>query len=426
MTITNGTASSFHEAAADLVPQLRKRAVEAERERRLPAETIANLRDLGILRAFVPRVYGGDERSMSEVLDAMTELGTGCASTAWVASLLAIHNIAVCWLERQGQEDIFGAGPDVILSSSVAPTGTLDRTAGGFQIDGKWRFSSGVDHASWIMLGANLKVESAPSEYFLCFVRASEVTLVDDWHVAGLRATGSQSLELKEIFVPNHRALLLRAVRDGTAAGLALHPNPFYHLPWDSVFASAFPPAALGTAIAMLEGFREYSGSRASVFSGKGFRTNAGSAMRLAEAATQIDAARLLFRRDLAALDRLAREGGPSSSCMAQRIAYDVPFIIDACSRAILRLFRGSGARAVHECNPLQRYFRDIHVMTQHATMDMDRAGEAYGRTLLQNPTLALGARDPVQGAEAETEYAATSLMPIAFLDNGGERAAAI
>lgn len=388
------TSGALRQAVLDLVPNLRRRADEAERERRLPAETLSDLRDVGLFRAFVPRVYGGDERILSEVLDVTTDLAVGCASTAWVGSLIAIHNIAVCWLEKKGQEEIFGDQPDVVVTSSVAPTGTLVRGPGGFRLSGRWGFSSGVDHASWVMVGANLQQEvaSLPPDYFLCFARANEVTLIDDWHAAGLCATGSKSLELREIFIPDHRALLLRSVAEGTAPGLALHANPFYRLPWNLVFTAAFPPAALGTAVAMLEEFREHTASRVSRFSGRGFRTNVGSAMRVAEAAAQIDAARLVFARDLGALDRLALDGGRLDPGAAERIAYDIPFVVDACSRAVLQLFRGSGARALFEGNPLQRHFRDIHAMTQHAAMDMDRASEIYGQALIHNSTLGLGA----------------------------------
>jgi alkylation response protein AidB-like acyl-CoA dehydrogenase len=388
--------STFRQAILDLVPEVRKRADAAERERSLPAETIASLREAGLFRAFVPRVHGGDQRKLLEVFDAMTDLAVGCASTAWVGSLVAIHNIAACWLDRAGQNEIFAEGPDVLIASSVAPTGTLVLADGGLRLGGRWRFSSGVDHASWIMLGANIRtgVASPPVDYFLTFVRASEVMLIDDWQVSGLRATGSKSLELKDVFVPNRRALLLRTVAEGTAAGLSLHEQPFYRLPWNPLFISAFPPAALGIALAMMDGFREYTASRVSSYSGRMFRTNAGSAMRMAEAAARIDAARLVFRRDVAALDRCAQEGGALSTATLERIPYNVPFVVDACSRAVLELFRGSGGRALHESNPFQRYFRDVHAMTQHAAMDTDAAGETYGRALFLNPALSFGARE--------------------------------
>ncbi|HEY3517814.1 MAG TPA: acyl-CoA dehydrogenase family protein [Gammaproteobacteria bacterium] len=386
----------FRQAVVELIPEIRQRADAAERERRLPAETMASLRKAGLFRAFVPRVYGGDERALAEVLDTATELAAGCPSTAWVGTLFAIHNIAACWLEKRGQDEIFADGPDVLVASSVAPMSTLVRADGGFRLAGKWSFSSGIEHASWIMVGATLKPDSgaAAPDYVFAFVRASDVTLIDDWHVSGLRATGSKSIELKDVFVPHHRVVLLKTVQDGTAPGLALHKQPFYRLPWYPVFICAFPAAGLGTAIAMLEGFRDYIRSRVDGFSGVAFQTTSGSAARMAEAAAEIDAARLVFRRDVAALDRAAQENRPLHPGESERIMYDAPFIMDACSRAVVRLFRGSGGKALYENNPLQRHFRDIHAMTQHVAMDLDRAGETYGRLLFQNNQLALGARE--------------------------------
>ena len=386
----------FRQALLELVPAVRMRAEAAEKERRLPAETVAGLRKAGLVRAFVPRTYGGDERTLIEVLDAATDLAAGCPSTAWVGALFAMHNLAACWLEKRGQDEIFADGPDVLVASAVAPTGALVPTDGGFSLTGKWAFASGVEHAYWIMVGANLKAESAngPAEYAFSFVRTEDVTVVDDWHVAGLRATGSKSLELRSVFVPQHRVVRVRSVHEGTAPGLAIHKQPFYRLPWYPVFICAFPAVGLGTALAMLEGFREHTKSRVDNFSGLAFQTNAGSAARMAEAAAKIDAARLVFRRDVAALDRAAQEGRPLAPGEAERIMYDAPFVMDACSRAVLELYRGSGGRAVYESNPLQRHFRDIHAMTQHVAMDLDRAGETYGRLLFQNAALALGARD--------------------------------
>jgi 3-hydroxy-9,10-secoandrosta-1,3,5(10)-triene-9,17-dione monooxygenase len=389
-------AKSFRQAVVDLVHDARRRADAAERDRKVPAETMASLRKAGLFRAFVPRVYGGDERALSEVLDAMTDLAAGCPSTAWVGALCAMHNIAACWLEKRGQDEIFADGPDVLVASSVAPMGALVPADGGFRLAGKWSFASGVEHASWIMLGATLKSESAsaPPDYAFCFVRASEVALIDDWHVAGLRATGSKSLELKDVLVPRHRVVLLKTVQDGSAPGLAIHTQPFYRLPWYPVFICAFPAVGLGTAIAMLEGFREYIRSRVDSFSGAAFQTMAGPAARIAQAAAEIDAARLVFRRDVAALDRAAQENRPLRPGESERIMYDAPFVMDACSRAVVQLFRGSGGKVLYDDNPLQRHFRDIHAMTQHVAMDLDRGGETYGRLLLQNCELALGARE--------------------------------
>jgi alkylation response protein AidB-like acyl-CoA dehydrogenase len=384
----------IRQAVADLLVDVRQRVEAADENRAVPAETMASLRKAGLFRAFVPRVYGGDERTLTEVLDAMTDLAGACPSSAWVGALFAIHNIVACWLERKGQDEIFGDGPDVLVASSVAPMGALAPAAGGFRLAGKWSFSSGVEHASWLIVGATLHSESAPPDYVFCFVRTADVTVVDDWHVAGLRATGSKSVELNDVFVPRHRVVLLKTVQDGTAPGLAIHKQPFYRLPWYPVFICAFPAIGLGTAIAMLEGFREHIRARVDGFSGVAFKTTTGSAVRMAEAAAALDAARLVFRRDVAALDHAAQEDRPLRPGESERIMYDAPFIMDACSRTAVQLLRGSGGKALYESNALQRQFRDIHAMTQHVAMDLDRAGETYGRLLFQNAELALGARE--------------------------------
>lgn len=384
----------IRQAVADLLADVRQRVEAADENRAVPAETMASLRKAGLFRAFVPRVYGGDERTLTEVLDAMTDLAGACPSSAWVGTLFAIHNIVACWLERKGQDEIFGDGPDVLVASSVAPMGALAPAAGGFRLAGKWSFSSGVEHASWLIVGATLQSKSAPPDYVFCFVRTADVTVIDDWHVAGLRATGSKSVELNDVFVPRHRVVLLKTVQDGTAPGLAIHKQPFYRLPWYPVFICAFPAVGLGTAVAMLEGFREHIRARVDGFSGVAFKTTTGSAVRMAEAAAALDAARLMFRRDVAALDRAAQEDRPLRPGESERIMYDAPFIMDACSRTAVQLLRGSGGKALYESNALQRQFRDIHAMTQHVAMDLDRAGETYGRLLFQNAELALGARE--------------------------------
>jgi alkylation response protein AidB-like acyl-CoA dehydrogenase len=386
------TSTSLRQTITPLIPSIRLRSDAAERERRVAPESMTELRDAGLFRAFVPRLYGGDERSLTEVLDVATDLAAACPSTAWVGTLFAVHNIAACWLDKRGQDEIFAARPDALIASSVAPMGTLVERDGGFALAGKWSFASGVEHAEWTMLGANLALPAGPPDYAFAFVRAAEARLVDDWHVAGLRGTGSQSLELADVFVPRHRVVQLKHVHDGTAPGFTVHEHPFYRLPWQPVFICAFPAAALGTALAMLDGFRRQIAARVDGFSGLAFKTTAGSAVRIAEAAATIDAARLMFRRDVAALDRAARGSQPLRPGDAERIMYDAPFIMDACSRAVLQLFRGSGGKALHESNPLQRHLRDIQAMAQHVAMDLDRAGETYGKLLFENESLWLGA----------------------------------
>jgi len=413
---TRGTSSTvqrrggvlFNNSIPRLVEGIRAKGAQTEHQRCVSDETIRDLRDAGLFRAFVPRRCGGDERIPSEVYEAVIELARGCASTAWVASLLSVHSFSIALLERAGQDDMLAAGPDLLISSSVAPMGIAERVEGGFRLSGRWSFVSGVDHAQWLMLGAAIKDEPAcppspgastfpgfSSQNSLFFLPAADCRVHDDWDVAGLCGTGSKAIEVKAAFVPMRHVLSLVAVNRGVAPGLALDDGPYYRVPWFPLFHSAFPPVAIGTALAMLDGFRAYTNCRVSSFSGKGYHTNAGPRVRLAEAAAQVDAARALYRRDVATLDNCAK-GEPLPRGVPERIVYDAACIVHACSRAIDQLYCGSGGRAIYRSSPLQRQFRDIHAITQHVMADLDTYSEAYGKALLENPDFAFGAAGSV------------------------------
>ena len=388
---------TVHERVLELVPALRERASATEQLRRIPDESIAALRDAGVFRALVPARHGGLEIPPPLLWPSLIEVARACSATGWVASLLAIHGFMLARFDPRAQDEVWAAGPDALAASGVAPSGTGVATTDGVRVTGRWSYASGVDHCAWAILNVHVRDERAPeaspaSTFVL--IPAADFTVEDDWHVAGLRGTGSKSVELNDVFVPRHRVVLLKTVQDGTAPGLAIHRQPFYRLPWYPVFICAFPAVGLGTAIGMLEGFRSHIRARVDGFSGVAFQTTAGSAVRMAAAAAEIDAARLVFRRDVAALDQAAQEDRPLRPGESERIMYDAPFIMDACSRATLALFRGSGGKALYDSNPLQRHFRDLHAMTQHVAMDLDRAGETYGRLLFQNADLALGARE--------------------------------
>jgi 3-hydroxy-9,10-secoandrosta-1,3,5(10)-triene-9,17-dione monooxygenase len=374
--------TTFRERMRELAPALRTRAVDAEIARRVPAESIAELATAGMFRALVPRRFGGDERDVADVFAGALELARGCSSTAWCGSLFAVHSYLATRFDPIAQEELWADGPDTHVASSLAPVGKVTPVADGFLLRGRWSFVSGVDHCKWLLLGAP---SPAPhTGLFMCLVRASSCTIEDDWDVAGLRATGSKSVVIEELLVPPAFAAPL--ITPEPSAGQRLHASPLYLLPPRPIFTSAFPPVAIGTAIANLEAFRDYIAERVSVFTGQATRLNAGPALRLAEAAAAIDAAAALYFRDLGEISAAARSDGDLPATSVERINYNVAYAVDTCSRAVYRLWRGSGGKALHVSNPLQRFFRDLHAMTQHAVLDMDVGGESYGKALLERP----------------------------------------
>ena len=153
-------------------------------------------------------------------LDAAAELGRGCPSTAWCYGLWAAHAWLVGHWPLRAQEEVFGDGPEVLLSSSLnVGKATCERVEGGYYLTGRWEFSSGCDHAGWVMLGA-----PGIGDRSWVLVPRSDFEIDDTWFVSGLRGSGSKDIVTDNAFIPQHRVLDVNLAGNGDWTGLG-HPR---------------------------------------------------------------------------------------------------------------------------------------------------------------------------------------------------------
>src|SRR5581483_6714922 len=209
--------------ARTLVPILARREAETAAARDVPAATVADYHAAGILRVLQPRQFGGLQLPF-DVFSAIIEILTeGCASSAWVYAVLAEHQWIIASLPEQGQRDVWEEDAAAVASSSLAPRETAVACDGGWRLSGRFPFSSGCTHAQWAIIGARCPhADGAVATRYL-LVPMGEIEIIDDWHVLGLRGTGSRSLLQHDVFVPVHRTVLLRDLLDGTPPGASVH-----------------------------------------------------------------------------------------------------------------------------------------------------------------------------------------------------------
>src|SRR5438270_2521698 len=232
--------------ARALIPRLAKRAPAATAARRLPAETIAEYRDAGILRILQPKRFGGLQGRFSLFSRIVEELTYGCASSAWVYAVLCEHQWVVACYPEQAQIDVWGDNPDAVASSSLAPRAAAKRATGGWRLSGRYTFSSGCDYAQWAIVGAFLGEMGDPAHVAYLLVPLAEIEIVDDWHVLGLRGTGSKSLVLHDVFVPEHRSVMVHDLFAGTPPGRLVHPDyPVLRAPRGFLVSYSLPPVAI-------------------------------------------------------------------------------------------------------------------------------------------------------------------------------------
>src|SRR5579864_1864205 len=216
MNVTTVAQSDVHAQAVAAADEFGARVLETERLGRLPDQTVARLIEMDVPRMVMPRQWEGLELGFPLVVDFVMTLAHGCMSTAWCAALYAEHPWILAHLDEQAQADVWTSGPNVPVCMSVAAFGQGRRVDGGLELTGTWPFVSGCDHAPWFMVSTQWTSETsdapAPWSGGLCLVPRGDVTIDhESWHVAGLRGTGSKTLHVDRVFVPEHR------IRDSVA-----------------------------------------------------------------------------------------------------------------------------------------------------------------------------------------------------------------
>ena len=369
--------------ARTLVPALRLRTAATHAARDVVPETIADFHRLGILRINQPRCFGGLQLRyslFSRIVEALTE---GCASSAWVYAVLGEHQWLIASYPLQAQIDVWGDEPGAVASSSLAPRATAERTTGGWRLSGMFPFSSGSTHARWAIVGAFLGKQGDPASTAYLLVPFTDIEIVDDWHVLGLNGTGSRSLKLLDVFIPDHRCVMTADLFAGTVPGAAVHPDyPLLRAPRGLMVNYSLPPVAIALGRHALAVALESLRARVS----RGITAMAASEfvqMTVAEAAAAIDAATLTMHsgRDLA--EALVEKGEPIPPEFVMRTRRDMTHAQHQVQAAVERLVEVCGARSVYDTEPLASIRRDLLTVLTHNIASRQAAMGAWGKWAL-------------------------------------------
>jgi alkylation response protein AidB-like acyl-CoA dehydrogenase len=376
------------ERAREMVPVLRERAVQAERERRLPAETDAAFRDAGFYRALQPARYGGLELEYGAQTAFARELGRGCASSAWVGGILASHGWMIGMFPDEAQVEIWGADPDVAIATSFLPVGVVVErrgTAGreGLRIGGRWRFSSGVDWCRWAILLVPVPPpggEGAPDPVF-AIVDLNDCRVEDTWNSAGLNGTGSNDIVVDGIDIPPHRMMYVTALRGDATPGAEANDNFIYRLPLYAVFPFCIIGPALGAARGALETVIEDLGSRRPV-SGADLTRLATVHQRIGRATALVDSADAVVAQIRAGINSKGRAGEAFGMEERARYRLNLGHVAQSCCDAVDTLLPLTGGRGLETTHPMQRAWRDVHAVAQHMGLVWDVQTGLYGNVL--------------------------------------------
>jgi len=379
-SFTDVTYDEAMARARALVPALRERADAAEAGREMQKETLEDLHRTGLLRFHQPRRWGGMELPFVSLFDVPAEVGRGCASTAWNVANLSVHHWMLALYDERAQEEVWSKNPDALIASGIAyPQGRGRRVDGGFVVSGLWNFSSGVDASDWNMLAVMVRDGDRVVDHRMCLVPRNEYEIVDDWHVLGMRSTGSKSVKASEVFVPEHRALSMYLARGGSEfPGARVNSNPLYRVPLSALGSHCLSAAGVGNAQAALELTIEAIKERSTSYTAMRMRDFQAVQLRVGRAGAMIDAARLVIRTDCFDAERIAHEGRAPTMEEKLRFKRNVAWAMEQCTEAVDTLHALAGANGIYDRYPIQRLFRDQHALAAHIGFSWDAQGAPW------------------------------------------------
>ena len=292
--------------ARALAPKLRERALRAERDRNIPRESVEEYIDAGLIRTIMPKRWGGYEHDHEVAFNIAIELGRStCGSSAWCLNYLSDHAGILAHFPDEAQHDVWSRNGDACIATSAAPTGKAEAASGGYRLDGQWSWASGIRHSQWIMIGGLVhRAGEHHPDMRLFLVPTSDLKVLDTWYCAGLRGTGSNTVELAGVFVPEHRSVSFSKLRDAVSPGSKINTAPIYRTPFIAVHTYALLGPALGLARGGYADFVAWTRQRYLTYTALNVAQHVPVQIRVAEIAAQIDAAELLARRCFA----IARE----------------------------------------------------------------------------------------------------------------------
>ncbi len=388
----------IRDAVHDLMPLIRKNALEGERLGMVPRETVEALQKTGLFLASIPVELGGYGLGARDLAEILVEVGRGDGGTAWVTMIASGHTRIALTLPDKAIAEIYEQaatwpGPTIAGGSLFSEKiQKAEKVEGGMIVKagGKWLFASGSKHAKFAAVGIDFE-EDGERQRGMVLLEHGQYQIVDDWHVMGMTASSSNSLTTTEdVFVPEYRFLDLSEFPERLGSFRKRYSGLGYSLNALGVMLTVpleMNCAALGMAKGAYEAFVEQAKARkpfnlpyATVADSPGTQITAG------KVGAMIRAAEAVLMNTADKIDRKAADDGNFEPAEESEMIMDMVYAGNLCGDAIDQLQYAIGSSTISDKNPIQRHVRDVRVILTHGSLRYDPAAEINGRYVMGLP----------------------------------------
>lgn len=370
------------ERAQAIAPLIAREADEIERTRRLTPAVVSALVENELYRALLPQTLGGAEAPIESFMQMLEEVAKADASTAWCLGQCTVCAMIAAWLDHDTAQEIFNQAPGILAWGAIAHEARS--VEGGYRVSARWDFASGSRQASW--LGAHVRIvdsdgrprknaDGSPEVRTLLFPAGSAV-LHDVWQAIGLAGTGTDSYEVRELFVPER----FTAFRDVTSA--LREKGPLYRIGTGSAFSLGFAAVSLGVARATLDAAVALARAKHQSLAAGAMRDNQAVQGLIGRTEGDLRAARAYLYATANAMWRDLSATGEFSAAHRSAVRLAATWTIQQSAKVVGTAYHMAGATAVFRSNPFERRFRDMHAITQQIQA-RDTHFEDVGKAIL-------------------------------------------
>jgi 3-hydroxy-9,10-secoandrosta-1,3,5(10)-triene-9,17-dione monooxygenase len=398
------TEEEMVERARALHDVIRAEAEAAEAAGGYSAELHRRFVDAGFFRIVQPRRYGGYGFSVETFFRVIMAVSEAHTATGWNLSLGSAHTLQVCaYFSEEAQDEIFAGSGYFSAPHRAAPVGRATPVDGGYRIDGRWEYASGITHAShFIATSIGPAPGGGPDVVLAPLVPIDRVTVLGDWggeQSLGLRASGSNTVLVDGVFVPSHLVepydwAEVELAPEGPK-GYRVHGDPMYLGRTLTIYYGELASLLVGAGRSSVAEYERLMRERGTSFPPVVPRMESDHHLRwLGHARRRVEAAEALVimaaRGHRERGERWASHGEPFTPADDDHLRGLLTQAGTLATEAVELLFKTAGSRAIRPGSILQRNFRDVATAATHPAANYDAVAEMSSRMRLGLPVPAV------------------------------------
>jgi len=369
------TIPELVERARELIPLMRERAADDEKNRMVNPDTVRRMKDAGLFRVFQPAKYGGYELGQRAFAEVQMTLAEGDMSVAWIFGVIALHSLHIGLMDERACIDVWSGDTSVLIASPYMPGGKAVPVEGGYEFSGRWSYSSGCDHCDWTFLGGF--VDGNPADYRSFLLPRKDAKIVDAWHTTGLAATGSQDIVLEKAFVPEYRTHKMIDGFTGHNPGKAWNDVPQTRMPFMLVFMRGITSGQIGALQHLTDMFVEYAKTKQ--FMGSSVAKNPDAQIAVAEALAGIAEMKATMFANFDVMQGYAERDEMPPMALRHQFRFQSAKVADRCVKLAEDIIVTAGGGGVYDKTGMGRIYRNMLTGRQHVAANHKNYGRLFG-----------------------------------------------